>query len=347
MTLLSYLLRKHAVWRNCKLRIFAIAQLKDNSVAMKENLVQSLKFLRIEAEADVLELGDYDISEFAYERTIKLKEREQLLKNVAGSGNILAMPSAASSFSLFGNQQGEGGGGGGAVTGSMPRARKMSVAGVSELMMSRFRAPKTNAAAVAAAVAANGGSNSSESPLLMMASSSSRNSLAGAGRSGSLSDNLTAAVATTNNNINIDTPSQPPTVLPAIPLHILRETRSNPSLNNAVTSSEGGSGSLSNMNTENNNSSQQYDSLNRKVAMMNTSVKLNTLIRANSGGAASKCRLILCNLPAPSKLPHNAPENVRKEHALAYMQYLDCLTEGLERVILVKGTGTEVITTYF
>lgn len=66
---------------------------------MKENLVQSLKFLRIDAEAIVLELGDYDISDFAYERTMKIKERQALLKNIQGD-NLLAQANAASNKSL-------------------------------------------------------------------------------------------------------------------------------------------------------------------------------------------------------------------------------------------------------
>ena len=76
LTLLAYLLQKHFVWKNCIIRVFAIAQLTDNSILMKTALINSLKYLRIEAECHICELGDYDISEFAYERTQILRDRE-------------------------------------------------------------------------------------------------------------------------------------------------------------------------------------------------------------------------------------------------------------------------------
>ncbi|KAL7753304.1 hypothetical protein RI367_001079 [Sorochytrium milnesiophthora] len=90
LTILPFLLKKHTVWRRCRMRIFAVAQLTDNSVLMKQQLVDSLRHLRIDAESDVVELGDYDISEFAYERTMLLHERQQLmqrLKKNAGNGS--------------------------------------------------------------------------------------------------------------------------------------------------------------------------------------------------------------------------------------------------------------------
>ena len=69
------------------------------------------------------------------------------------------------------------------------------------------------------------------------------------------------------------------------------------------------------------------------VRRMNTSVKLNELIVDKSRDA----RLVLLNLPAP---PHHL------EHEDNYMEFLDVLTEGLERVLMVRGGGREVITIY-
>lgn len=54
--LLPFLLRKHKVWRHCKLRIFTVAQLEDNSIQMKRDLAVFLYQLRIEAEVDVIEM---------------------------------------------------------------------------------------------------------------------------------------------------------------------------------------------------------------------------------------------------------------------------------------------------
>lgn len=94
LTLIAHLLMRHHVWRNCKLRIFAVAQLTDNSVEMKRNLLQSLQRLRINADCDVLELGDFDVSQFAYEKTMMLRSREEFLRKIEDS-NVLNMPSSS------------------------------------------------------------------------------------------------------------------------------------------------------------------------------------------------------------------------------------------------------------
>jgi hypothetical protein len=76
--------------------------------------------------------------------------------------------------------------------------------------------------------------------------------------------------------------------------------------------------------------------IDKSAQMMNTAVKLNALIKQNSG-IESECRLVVCNLPGPSD---------GEGEALAYVEYLTTLSEDLPRVLLLKGTGTEVVTTY-
>lgn len=44
------------VWRKCKIRIFTVAQLEDNSIQMKKDLATFLYHLRIEAEVEVVEM---------------------------------------------------------------------------------------------------------------------------------------------------------------------------------------------------------------------------------------------------------------------------------------------------
>ncbi|CAN0334702.1 unnamed protein product [Lampetra planeri] len=69
------------------------------------------------------------------------------------------------------------------------------------------------------------------------------------------------------------------------------------------------------------------------VRRMHTAVKLNEVIVSRSHDA----RLVLLNMPGPPKNP-DGDEN--------YMEFLEVLTEGLERVLLVRGGGREVITIY-
>uniref|UniRef100_H2Z9N1 Solute carrier family 12 member 5 n=1 Tax=Ciona savignyi TaxID=51511 RepID=H2Z9N1_CIOSA len=62
LMLLPFLLRQNKVWKNCKTRIFTVAQLEDNSIQMKKDLAVFLYHLRIDAEIEVIEMQDSDIS---------------------------------------------------------------------------------------------------------------------------------------------------------------------------------------------------------------------------------------------------------------------------------------------
>ncbi|CAF0969423.1 unnamed protein product [Adineta ricciae] len=80
--LIAFLLKRNKVWARCRIRLFTVAQLEDNSVEMKKDLEQYMYQLRIEAEVNVVEMEDQEISAYAYERTLKLAERVKLLKGL-------------------------------------------------------------------------------------------------------------------------------------------------------------------------------------------------------------------------------------------------------------------------
>ncbi len=66
---------------------------------------------------------------------------------------------------------------------------------------------------------------------------------------------------------------------------------------------------------------------------MHTAVRLNQKLREYS----DKSQLVILNLPKP---PHSS------SGLHNYIEYLQVLTDKLERVLLVRGSGKEVITMY-
>uniref|UniRef100_A0AAX7UUZ7 Solute carrier family 12 member 5b n=1 Tax=Astatotilapia calliptera TaxID=8154 RepID=A0AAX7UUZ7_ASTCA len=82
LMLLPFLLRQHKVWRKCKMRIFTVAQMDDNSIQMKKDLITFLYHLRIDAVVEVVEMHDGDISAYTYEKTLIMEQRSQILKQM-------------------------------------------------------------------------------------------------------------------------------------------------------------------------------------------------------------------------------------------------------------------------
>uniref|UniRef100_A0A8C3XWU5 Solute carrier family 12 member 7 n=1 Tax=Chelydra serpentina TaxID=8475 RepID=A0A8C3XWU5_CHESE len=87
LMLLPFLLRQHKVWRKCKMRIFTVAQMDDNSIQMKKDLQIFLYHLRLNAEVEVVEMFENDISAFTYEKTLMMEQRSQMLKQMQLSKN--------------------------------------------------------------------------------------------------------------------------------------------------------------------------------------------------------------------------------------------------------------------
>ena len=89
--LIPFLLRQHKTWKSCHLRIFTVAQMSDNSIQMKQDLKQWIYALRIEARSvEVIELNDNDISEYTYERTVRMEQRTGQLRQLYFRGEKAA-----------------------------------------------------------------------------------------------------------------------------------------------------------------------------------------------------------------------------------------------------------------
>ena len=56
LLLIVFLLKKNKLWQKCKLRLFTVAQVEENSIQIKKDLIQYMYFLRIDAEVEVIEM---------------------------------------------------------------------------------------------------------------------------------------------------------------------------------------------------------------------------------------------------------------------------------------------------
>lgn len=81
-------------------------------------------------------------------------------------------------------------------------------------------------------------------------------------------------------------------------------------------------------------SSSEWENLNQtNVRRMHTAVKLNDVVVKKSQNS----QLVLLNMPGP-------PKNKKGDEN--YMEFLEVLMDRLDRVLLVRGGGREVITIY-
>ncbi|CAG0923132.1 unnamed protein product, partial [Notodromas monacha] len=87
LMLLPFLLRQHKTWENCRMRIFTVAQIEDNSVQMQKEVKRFLYQLRIDASVEIVEMEYADISAYTYERTLVMEQRAQMFTELKLSRN--------------------------------------------------------------------------------------------------------------------------------------------------------------------------------------------------------------------------------------------------------------------
>ncbi|XP_024400955.1 uncharacterized protein [Physcomitrium patens] len=83
LLLLAHLLRQHKIWRKCKLRVHTVAEKLDNSQVVKKNLERLLELVRIKAEVQVLELDESCLAPYTFDYTIRVQEARAFAEEVA------------------------------------------------------------------------------------------------------------------------------------------------------------------------------------------------------------------------------------------------------------------------
>ncbi|KAM9483672.1 solute carrier family 12 member 5 isoform 1-T1 [Clarias gariepinus] len=276
LMLLPFLLRQHKVWRKCKMRIFTVAQMDDNSIQMKKDLSTFLYHLRITAQVEVVEMHDSDISAYTYEKTLMMEQRSQILKQI----NLTKTEREREIQSITDSSRG-----------SIRRKNPGTV--------------NTHLTVTGEAASSSKEDKPEEEEQLIHDKSTNPPTPA--------------------------TPQSPATeaVTPGTTVQMTwTETKCDgeqPKPSGAST--PGAIKDLFSMKPE-------WENLNQSnVRRMHTALRLNGEIVKKSGEA----KLVLLNMPGPPR-NRTGDEN--------YMEFLEVLTEGLNRVLLVRGGGREVITIY-
>lgn len=415
LVVLPFLLMQHKVWRQCKLRIFAVAQLNDNSIKMKEDLQRWVYQLRIDASVDVVELADSTISAYTYERTLLMEERHRLAMdlhlsrqdilhepqlvadrhrsrvglsmlgldehhrpNYSRTISSIEPPQRLNSSALLSAAGGAFKGiNGASVFGKRSCASALPVAAAGS--RARFfhgtppATPKiSEIIAPFVTDASNVAKQSSPMPKMTKvdevatpdektAEEKRDDDGQVSSTSTSLSDTTTPSlkkprgkVSDVHVQVNVESPSSvnvsdltteqftftPEEIIARKAPKKFSASKLSPfdvplKPDGDASATDASAATEKTEKTAGSASQQEvYARLDqRKVRKMHTAVKLNAAIREQS----SQADLVVLNLPRPPRGPQGLTN---------YMDYLEALTEGLQRVLLVRGSGKEVITIY-
>ncbi|XP_063616287.1 solute carrier family 12 member 6 isoform X3 [Cydia splendana] len=274
LMLLPFLLKQHRTWKNCKMRIFTVAQMEDNSIQMKKDLKMFLYQLRLEAEVEVVEMTDSDISAYTYERTLMMEQRNQMLRELRlNKKETLGMVQA-----IVDHHHAD-----------VKSASKVRFADA---------APPAPAGTDPAPPAPAPEADDAPSPPLDETEKDDKDDF----RSSLL--HIIDSMWDSPDERSQSEEAPPPAANP-------NGDAIKPKPMPNITPDEG------------------------TVRRMHTAVKLNEVIVSRSHDS----QLVILNLPGP-------PRDTKLERESNYMEFLEVLTEGLERVLMVRGGGREVITIY-
>eukprot|EP00898_Chlorokybus_atmophyticus_P002006 jgi/Chlat1/2806/Chrsp187S02918 len=78
LMLVAHILQRHKIWKNCRLRVFTVAERVSDPAAMKENLTNLLKQAHIVAEVEVVAIDDGELAPYTFDWTIRVEEAQAI-----------------------------------------------------------------------------------------------------------------------------------------------------------------------------------------------------------------------------------------------------------------------------
>ncbi|XP_071565488.1 solute carrier family 12 member 4 isoform X1 [Temnothorax nylanderi] len=305
LMLLPFLLKQHRTWKNCKMRIFTVAQMEDNSIQMKKDLKKFLYDLRIEAEVEIVEMTNTDISAYTYERTLIMEQRNQMLRELQlNKKQSLGVVQTLVDFN------------------EVPAEEKLPLM-VQAIVDHHHNVDAKVPTKVRFQEPGNQSTNVTDDTKLMQETDQSNN------KEPDPAEEVNEKDEAKENN------AEETKLIGGSPKAENRENTEKEA-NEAKEAKE--AEAKENDAEENKSQSPKRPTITPDegdVRRMHTSLKLNEVIRKMS----SEAQLVILNLPGP-------PRDTKMERESNYMEFLEVLTEGLERVLMVRGSGREVITIY-
>ena len=326
--LIPFLLRQHRTWKNTKLRIFTVAQLEDNSIQMKKDLAAWVYALRIDAEVDVVELQETDLSGYAYERTLRMEQRSEIMKHLKAESSDSGSGDAAVASGILSP---------GDVTPAYPShcGRRMSRTSIAIEQLLRETKGIKEAREALAATAATVATATASAPLSDVVATTVKYTTATAAASAAAaaaarkSSTGSASSGGSGSEGEASSIKGSKGVIPVATVEIQAATPepSPPKASGSSRPRSSPTAFAANLLTL------KPDEAN--VRRMHTAVRLNQVIHDRSHAA----KLVVLNLPG-------LPKAATSETEHHYMEFIEALTEGLDRVLLVRGAGREVITIF-
>lgn len=340
LLLTSYLLMRNRVWRKCDLRIFVVACEGDDTVNLKKDMTKFMYDLRINAAVDVVAMSTADISAYVAQRTANIEQRREILLQMK-----LTDTAARCDPQVIVDQHRKSLSGVESTDVWRPNTGKETNAQpVNELV----NIPKVVVAAASETSPDNDvgetakdqmqGDLLSTTPLLSQGNvgenenNSHHSSVTFATGPGPMAS---ARERFLNGTMVGD---KSPTSLNAEPNRQLNEFTFSPSHPLARKAAEAAalganSTALTNQASVPPSTPGGGSKRSKAVRRMHSAARLNELLRTYSSNAD----LVIVNMPTASRTAGSEYN---------YMDYIEALTEGLPRVLLVRGTGREVITAF-
>ena len=82
LLLIAYLFNQHKTWRDCKMRIFVVAEAHHDQDKIKADIEENCNLLRFEVTVKIIEMEEEAIDFYTHDWTVRIKNRNDIMKKL-------------------------------------------------------------------------------------------------------------------------------------------------------------------------------------------------------------------------------------------------------------------------